>query len=1026
MTAVRTFLILLLGLAVPAGRAAGPVRVALMPPSVLDGSVRSSRAASELVDSLSAHWTADPPAGFELVERAELRRLIEEQGLAEGFLDPAAAVRSGRLARAELAVSGVFGTNAAGLRLLRLEAVDLGSGEVVALRTHLSAQRAQGPFQADPAFVGALDADIRKLLEEANAERERLTGFLRVAFLHHAAGPGRELLDAGRIIGALTNRTVAGRPVRLVLASRPAHGFDEADLAALGLVEGDTAAWRNAADLFVWTGEQVDLRPMKPVQGRAPVAETNSRVTLHVLDGSGAVRDETLGPWTNVTATVAAGAISEAVLGKPKAAATRTAAADSPGGRAASKAILDSIRINGGFQGLPYFDSSHPDEWLSTLHRIELAAFLDPSSREARELWIRYRWLGMLGEQSRDRAQFWHRRVREWLRFFDRFGVAVEPANRAERHWPSPDRGHSAVEATLEGIFEETRIRFSEGAPVDDATVTDRALWNRANLDDLLHAIRLFRATPEFQEPRMISRLIRLLTSGGFPPGLKPMERMEALEILLPKAGTSVYSDPTGPTRQSIDAGIRELAAAAKQPFRGSAIIALLQTNSNRHEPDPDDPDMPVRPATRLAVRHRLKLPRAADVLRPVGGALRSANPSSDLPVADVKWEPVTIGEPPSPQGEVNWIGGLGREVFTLMRVPVPVTVADGQDALRDLSVTMPQEWRLLRWEGRSAPVRLELFKAGREARAGFQFEGGLVVWEGGRPRSVDPRTGAVGEPVDPALALAPGPQRRPSGALVLPGDGVIPRVVVRVPPRITLQEAPRAGHLTTFFPQEFALRMGNDQRSEELRVLMSARRRGELGRSRLPGTITAFAVSSDRLYLNVEGEAPGLATVDLASGRLVSWVRVPAQVLHVAVGSSDVWIALRPTPTPGPRLLRLPRQTLERPASSWTSMEHTPASWRESVRGLDPVARDIALVFGGCEADVVEAHRGSDLETLSEATLFLLAVAHDAQGLKNPAKRKEYVDALGRWHAGSPMAQFFGVDRRPATFPPGFLKGDQ
>lgn len=228
-----------------------PLRTALLAWEPVPARPDVRQVAENLIALAQVDLSSEP--GFAWVERTELDRLITEVDLGvSGGLDPRESLRVGKLARAQLLVTGRLDATDHGKTVLALEALDLDRGDLLAASTTPIPPRPHKHYALRDQDRAIAVAALRALLKEASACQRELSAKPAVALLFLAnTGPSSRLDAVGERL-AETLRAVttqAGGRVLRFPRGRDAEG--EHELAVLGLAEADDQAWRGVADLYV-------------------------------------------------------------------------------------------------------------------------------------------------------------------------------------------------------------------------------------------------------------------------------------------------------------------------------------------------------------------------------------------------------------------------------------------------------------------------------------------------------------------------------------------------------------------------------------------------------------------------------------------------------------------------------------------------------------------------------------------------------------------------------------------------------
>lgn len=345
------------------------------------------RVTDDLIALAQTELSNEP--GVAWVERTELDKLLAETDLAaSGRLDPRASLRIGKLARAQLLITGRLDATDHTKTSLYLEAIDLDHGDLVASSVTPIPPRPHKHYALREEDRVAAVGGLRALLNQASTRQRELAAKPAVAFLFFAnTGPSSRLDSAGGRLAnklrAATERT-GGRLLRFPRA-RDAEG--EQDLAVLGLAEADEQAWRSVADLYVW-GEYKEI----PSDGLS-FEQTPVEASLTLWDGTSTPRIET---WRGTVGTLDEG---EKKLVSTLTAAIRPVSSGSSETRATAAKLLTEQATA---MEKNHADSMEkPDFWTSEVGRnfqngrvylLQTAAFLEPANAEVRRALHRARW----------------------------------------------------------------------------------------------------------------------------------------------------------------------------------------------------------------------------------------------------------------------------------------------------------------------------------------------------------------------------------------------------------------------------------------------------------------------------------------------------------------------------------------------------------------------------------------------------------------------------------------------------------
>lgn len=963
--------------------------MALFPPWVTDGSVRSVEASGDLAAAATADLTGRNLAGVQWVERTEIRRVLEERNLALGLLEEPPDAPALRLLRADVALVGEFSTNQARIRSLRLRAVDLSTGEVLAERRGDSAQPATGPLRPDSDLVGFLSNECEALLRDtAKVRRERVSA-LRLAYLFHLRRSKPPFLDKETVAERLFRPSAEGPRVRRVLSGD--SGMEFAEAALLAAQDPKTAAWKGSVDRILWTEEIRD-------QSGAP------NVTVHILDPEHGEFSAgmSMGPNPN----------QKDFLDWIRENAVLPRRGNTPAGRDDAQrlaaGIVEAVRLE--LEGAT--GPTSVGARLERLRLLDLALWFDPDSLPALRLVAEQRWPAAQMGRTRDPHRFAVLRAEAWRKVVERRRrlAQEDPGLSTGTEWIRM-RDEENLQA-FEAVLGETQvIRWG----VADMTASGLEARSRPALEHLLAAVELTAASAPLRTPEAAGRWLGAMLELPLPPTLLAAERLAAVErmsTLVPGNWFGVDPEVDAP---SVAVWLGRVAEGAADPGRGRRLAERLVSAPRVAESGVPRGVVPVDTAATKTPRSptqpiRLRLPRHSEVFPTPAEEVRTAPIRIELAGKPVELEnvpPIQFGKE---RGRVVAIAGNGGDVFLLARFqggPAPSAIEVG--GVERVPEVEPST-RLFRGRGKGPLEPVPGF-VGKDG-GGLILDGeGHLLWTYEALREVDPETGALG-PVRNSGDLAPAmPMRLPSGALRMgnqPNSRIVLRGAFSVP---DLGPGDFSG-LPSGFAQ--ALREGaGDRLQNHWSDLLKGRRRGEFGRVRIAPTPGIQAADATRAYLALPSTGANLVTLDIASGQVVSAVQVPGGVLGLALGPDHLWIL---TQSNGEgrdtRLLRVARTALERGKAEWRNPEVSVEEWNRIAETLPSRQRDAQLVFGGCERRFLELHRDFDPERADELLLFLMAVAHDPHGLNEPARHRQGIADLRRRFPRSRFASLFPTPR--------------
>jgi hypothetical protein len=405
------------------GDAAGRLTVAILPPVLAHGHAKHAGRAGDLVDAVQAALSADP--GLRLVERAEVRRVLDEQHRVLA-LGTAESVAVGRGVGADLLVQPQFVLDKEGWSL-RLNVVDPEKADHLgASVTKLPGDRQTGPAAAPPeAWVTAVGARLRLVGRQLPELRAR-TAVGLLFFANRSESGNRLDAFAAGLPGAVA-AAAGGRPTPALRMLRfgavePARG--EQQLALAGVTAG-VDRWQDVARWWVWGEVREADWENKPFEAAGVVVRANVWDGAHepaVVEERGTVGElrALAGRVADRVTTVA----SAPVAGPPL-------PADRLAGRLLAEARATTVA---GAEGSTNATPAWLARWRQACLLLDLARFLAPDDRGAALEWLRTRFredmsmavapadgTGSLAEP----ADLWHlRRAAAWGAFGDRFGLA--------------------------------------------------------------------------------------------------------------------------------------------------------------------------------------------------------------------------------------------------------------------------------------------------------------------------------------------------------------------------------------------------------------------------------------------------------------------------------------------------------------------------------------------------------------------------------------------------------------------------
>jgi len=227
-----------------------------------------------------------------------------------------------------------------------------------------------------------------------------------------------------------------------------------------------------------------------------------------------------------------------------------------------------------------------------------------------------------------------------------------------------------------------------------------------------------------------------------------------------------------------------------------------------------------------------------------------------------------------------------------------------------------------------------------------------------------------------------------------------------------------------------FGMNLAEEFRPEELERMQqqwARRRKGAFLASRLPGEVTALAADGDWLWVaTARGEtwtAGGyrLSLLHMPSRRWAASLPLQDRVLSICATPESVWLGVEMIPnladdSPVRRLAKAP--WLAVPEQRWLPAEVSRDEVVAAEKRLTPRQRALRSLFRGEPGRFVSLYSGQDPALLDPETLFLLAKAHDEQGLHQPERRREFENVLIREYPESVFARWVRDERFRARLP--------
>ncbi|MBI2496715.1 MAG: ankyrin repeat domain-containing protein, partial [Opitutae bacterium] len=367
------------------------------------------------------------------VERQEFDLIAREAdpGGASG-MDPASAVRLGRLLRADLVLRGEIVQCPGGAGELRLEVIDLKSAELLASRTAVVTVNSRQKLHPTAAEVAAGSEAARGALAEAREHLVQSRDLRVLAPLYFKNTGKSSRLDylEVRLTEALGKAAVPAEGFRALRFPRAGESGEEASLVLTGLTDTDPDAWQKVADTYVWGTFQEE-----PAEG-AVFDEVPVTITLQVWNGRGDPQEL---KWQGPVRTLAE---AETALASQVLAAAKAGAAG-PAEGAARQRIAAGLRQrsvevgqqigSGGrdFLGAPAGRAL----FAYGLKLMEAACFFDPLNRELQEERLLMTWSQYNPFKPLETLRGWWLQAADYRLQAQRF--VRRPDGQLDGEWPA-------------------------------------------------------------------------------------------------------------------------------------------------------------------------------------------------------------------------------------------------------------------------------------------------------------------------------------------------------------------------------------------------------------------------------------------------------------------------------------------------------------------------------------------------------------------------------------------------------------
>lgn len=422
--------------------------------------------------------------GVDWVERGELERVLEEQGLAAvGIVDPARAVQVGRLAGAAVLVQPRVVWTGETTAVVRLEAVDARTSDLLAARDVPADSLAVRNLLRRPsdAEFDAVVPALRTLVADAAAVLRGRAGRPLVAPLFLAPREDAPALSAAQAAFFGELRRAAGDRCGVLRLDRSDDALGETELALAGLTDAASGSWTSIATTYVWG-------TVEPAGDAPTVAAQPVRVVLDVWDGQGDPR--------RLERATTLGELAGALRGLAEEVVRWTEAV--PAGRPVDHAAR--LRLAGVLTARAEAVRAQRAE---AARLRAFAQFLAPEDREA--AWAYLRFLRVRALQPREGVN--------GVLGANLRAIGLVPLVGWRADGPDPERWMQAIEATLGENSNPLAAWAEAGSTVPGRARVPTHVSSRAWLGEVDRALAWARRQPEAGADRLWARGRDLFTA---------------------------------------------------------------------------------------------------------------------------------------------------------------------------------------------------------------------------------------------------------------------------------------------------------------------------------------------------------------------------------------------------------------------------------------------------------------------------------------------------------------------------------
>jgi len=504
---------------VKSGTIAHPTKVnqtiALIPFVSADGSYISSEAAANMASLL----TTDPILkDRRWVEREELDKARSELGLSlMTSADAGDALRLGKWLGAEFIVTGRFGIDSGDGRELLVEVIDVHRADVLAWFRYLVKGPLGSPLQIEKNDTDEIARLLAAALSAAAKTKDRTDNpvvFAPLFFRNISSTGDRADFLEEEILAAFQQSEKAGSHILRFPGITKAS--EERDLAIVGLVDKDHAAWQKVADVYVWGSfEEIGATDL-------PFGEVTIRMSLTTWDGIGATKTESREFRLNDAPAALSSWIGEVTAAGTKRSSPSTVTVEKIARRALLERAKELQRQEQNTQGSGNISSAWQRRLELQTRLLQLAYFFAPTDPEINRQLLIAQWAinspkeNVRGRPVASRFESLWKRSQAWGAYVDRFGLAsldqisTDPATTEKL--PRPPATEQAKEFPYPAIYgimpwvvarEIEYSDYSNGFPEGVPAAVSREWQKRVQMEFLRRLRQLAAEKPERFNLRM-------------------------------------------------------------------------------------------------------------------------------------------------------------------------------------------------------------------------------------------------------------------------------------------------------------------------------------------------------------------------------------------------------------------------------------------------------------------------------------------------------------------------------------------